>query len=277
MAAMIGATVLVSAALASAAPLAPSASFEPAAPRFADRIAATATVVVGDGVDPGSVRTVGGFGPLDVLSGPVVERHDRGGGRTAVELRWVVACLNEDCVPGDTARAIALPPLRFSATREDGSRATAVVRWPALAIAGRVSRAEAGAATPPLRRETTLPAVSYRVSPGTLATAFDALAGLLLLAAAALAVRALVRRQRRREAERLARLTPLERALLYARESEGRGPDDRRRALGLLGRVLGETGSALGGSASRLAWSPPEPSPDEVESVVGDVEHGTVG
>lgn len=273
---MTGAAVLVAAAFASGAPLASSTSLEPAAPRFADRIAATATVVLAEDVDPGSVQAVGGFGPLDVLSGPVVERHERGGGRTAVELRWVVACLNEDCVPGDTPRAIALPPLRVTATRDDGTRATAVVPWPGVTIGGRVSRAAAGEAIPPLRRETTLPPASYRVSPGALAAAFDVLAALLLLAAALLGVRALVRRQRRREEERLARLTPLERALVYARESERRGPDDRRRALGLLGRILGGTGSALAGSASQLAWSPPEPSPDQVESVVHDVEHGAV-
>jgi len=36
--------------------------------------------------------------------------------------------------------------------------------------------------------------------------------------------------------------------------------------------VLGGAGSPLGGSASRLAWSPPEPSVAEVETVVDDVE-----
>jgi hypothetical protein len=161
-----------------------------------------------------------------------------------------------------------------SATRDDGTAATTVVRWPAFEIEGRVSRAEAGEATPPLRRETGLSQPSYRVSPGTLATAFDVLAGVLLLGTGLLGIRALVRRGRRREEERLAALSPLERALLYARESESRGPDDRRRALGLLGRVLGGTGSLLGGSASQLAWSPPEPSPDQVETVVHDVEQG---
>ncbi len=271
---MTGATVLVAAALAAGVPLAPSTSLDPGSPRFADRVTATATVVVGEGLDPRSVRSVGGFGPLDVLSGPTVERHDRGNGQTAVELTWVVACLNEDCVPGDGPRAIALPPLRVSATRDDGTTATAVVRWPTLTIEGRVSRAEAGAAAPPLRRETALPEPSYRVSPGTVATAFDVVAAALLAGAALLGTRALMRRRRRREEERLQALSPLERALLYARESEGRGADDRRRALGLLGRVLGGTGSLLGGSASQLAWSPPEPSSDQVETVVHDVERG---
>ena len=58
-----------------------------------------------------------------------------------------------------------------------------VVRWPALAIAGRVSRAEAGKATPPFRRETGLPQASYRVSPDQLANVLDILAVVLVGAA----------------------------------------------------------------------------------------------
>lgn len=270
---MIGAATLVAAVLASAAPFAPSTSLDPATPNFADRVTATATVVFDRGeVDPGSLRAVGGFGPLEVLAGPDVQRHDVGAGKTAVDFRWIVACLDEDCVPGDAPRTIALPPLRLSGTREDGSQATVVVRWPALAIAGRVSRAEAGKATPPFRRETGLPQASYRVSPDQLANVLDILAVVLVGAAGVIGARALLRTRRRREHERLARLTPLERALLYARESEARPPSDRRRALGLLGRVLGGTESTLGDQASTLAWSPPEPSADQVVSVVDDVE-----
>lgn len=273
MAAVIAATALVAATLVSGAPLAASTSLEPAAPRFADQITATATVVVDDDVDPKTLRAVAGFGPLEVLSGPVVERRARGG-RTEVGFRWELVCLSEDCVPGNRPRGVALPPLRVSGTRDDGSSVTSAVRWPAFAIRSRLTTAEARAATPPFRRETGLPATTYRVAPGTLATLLDVIAAVFLLVAALLGVRGLVRARRRRVEERHARLTPLERALLYAREAARRGPADRRRALGLLGRVLGGTGSALGGAASQLAWSPPEPSPDQVESVVDDVERG---
>ena len=190
---MIGAATLVAAVLASAAPFAPSTSLDPATPNFADRVTATATVVVDRGeVDPGSLRAVGGFGPLEVLAGPDVQRHDVGAGKTAVDFRWIVACLDEDCVPGDAPRTIALPPLRLSGTREDGSQATVVVRWPALAIAGRVSRAEAGKATPPFRRETGLPQASYRVSPDQLANVLDILAVVLVGAAGVIGARALL-------------------------------------------------------------------------------------
>lgn len=276
MAAMIGAATLVAAALA-AAPLAPSTSFDSPTPNFADRVTATATVVVDTGkIDPRSVRAVGGFGPLDVLSGPAVERRDLGGGKSAVDIRWVVACLDEDCVPGDVPRRIELPPLRLSATRDDGSPATAVARWPVLTIAGRVSREEQGKAVPPFRRQVELPEASYRVSPDELARALRILAAVLLGAAGLIGARGLLRTRRRRQEQRLASLTPLERALLYARESEARAPADRRRALGLLGRVLGGSDSALGDQASTLAWAPPEPSVEQVVSVVDDVERDVV-
>jgi hypothetical protein len=276
-AAVIGAATYLAAALVAALPLTSSASFDSATPNFADRVTATATVVVDGGeVDPGSVRAVGGFGPLEVLSGPDVERHDLADGRTAIDFRWVVACLDEDCLPAGATRTIALPPLRLSGTGADGNRASAVVRWPALRIAGRVSREEAGEAIPPLRRQLELPEASYRVSPDELASVLRILAALLLGAAGLIGARALLRTQRRRREQRLARLTPVERALLYARESEARAPADRRRALGLLGRVLGGSESALGDQASTLAWAPPEPSADQVVSVVDDVEREIV-
>jgi len=271
---VIAAVALATAGLVSGGPLTASASLEPPTPRFGDRIVATATVAVADDADPGSLRAVGGFGPLEIVSGPAAERRDRGG-ETRVTFRWVLVCLSEDCVPGSAPRRIALPPLRVTGERRDGGPLRAVVRWPKLELVGRVTTAEAGAASPPLRRETTLPPATYRVAPGKAALALDALAAGLLAAATVLGLRGLVRRRRRRAEQRLAQLDPLERAVLYARESERRGPADRRRALGLLGRVLGGSGSTLGEPASRLAWSPPEPSVAEVEAVVDDLERGT--
>jgi hypothetical protein len=237
-------------------------------------VAATATVVAGDDVDAGSLHAVGGFGPLEIVSGPVADRREQAG-RTEVRFRWVLVCLSEDCVPGRARRSIALPPLRVTGERRDGSPVATVVRWPKLAVVSRLTPSEAAATTPPLRRETALPPATYRASPGAVAAALDGLAAVLLAAAAALGLHGLLRRRRQRAEERLARLTPLERALLYTRESERRPPDDRRRALGLLGRVLGGSSSPLGGSASRLAWSPPEPSVAEVATVVDDVERST--
>ena len=93
-----------------------------------------------------------------------------------------------------------------------------------------------------------------------------------MIAAILLVARELARRRRRREEERLAALSPLERALALAREAERRGPVERRKALGLLARVLGGREARLAGTAAELAWSPQRPSPEQVEALVGDVE-----
>jgi hypothetical protein len=233
-----------------AAAAAPMTALSPSRALFGDRITATVTVAPG-------VRVIADFGPLDVLAGPV---------RTRTGLTWMVACLSEDCVPSRASRQIVLPPVRLIGTT------SARVPWPPLTIVSRISAEDAAAATPSFRLETQLPRPTYRVSPGGLALGLDLLAAGLVLAAALLVARELVRRRRRREEARLAALSPLERALLYAREAERRGPVDRRKALGLLARVLGGRAEPLAGTASELAWSPQRPSPEQVASLVGDVE-----
>lgn len=219
----------------------------PATVPFGDRITATVTA-------PDGVRPVADFGPLDVLSGPT---------RTGTGYTWTVACLSEDCVPGAAPRRIVLPPVRVGSAR---------AAWPALTITSRVSTADAAKATPPFRLETQLPRPSYRAAPGALALALDALAAALVAGAALLLARELRRRHRKRVEARLAAMSPLERALVYAREAESRGPVERRQALGLLARVLGGREDRLAGTASELAWSPQKPSPEQVESLVGEVE-----
>ena len=242
-------------ALALAAPAAADAtSLSPNPARVGDTITATMTTFAGVGV-------VADFGPLDVLSAPVLT----GSGAT-VTYTWKVACLSADCVPGASPRRIVLPPVRLSRSPSP----TAV--WPVLTITSRVSAADAAAASPPFRLETQLPRATYRVAPRGLALVLGVVALALLVAAALLMARELARRQRRQEEARLAARSPLERALLFAREAEGRGPVERRQAVGLLARVLGGREERLAGVASELAWSPQKPSPEQVESLVGDVE-----
>lgn len=242
--------VVVLALAGPAGAAAPTATLSPSEALFGDRITATVTA-------PRGARVVADFGPLDVLSGPT---------RTRTGLIWTVACLSEDCVPGAAPRRIVLPPVRVTGTVSE------TVPWPMLTIAGRVTSKQAAAARPPFRLETQLPHPSYRVAPGTLALVLDVVAAALVFAAALLLGLELVRRRRRREEERLAALSPLERALVFAREAERRGPVERRKALGLLARVLGGREEQLAGTASELAWSPEKPSPEQVESLVGDVE-----
>jgi hypothetical protein len=146
--------------------------------------------------------------------------------------------------------------------------------WPPVDVVSRVGSAALSTDPPPWRRQLALPAPSYRVSPGPLAAALTVGAVLLALGAFALVARELVRR-RRLLVERARFRSALARALELARASAARGPDDRRRALALLARVLAfdpNGGRRLAPSAARLAWGRDEPSASGLESLVDEVE-----
>ena len=97
---------------------------------------------------------------------------------------------------------------------------------------------------------------------------------LLVLGAFALVVREVTRR-RRVLLERARFRSALARALELARASAARGPDDRRKALALLARVLAfdpNGGRRLASDAARLAWGRSEPSATGLESLVDEIE-----
>jgi hypothetical protein len=99
--------------------------------------------------------------------------------------------------------------------------------------------------------------------------ALDVLAVLLAVVGIGLAgwQAAVVLRARRRREQ-----SEFERALDLARQAEHRVPADRRRALALLARLLGE--ERVGVEARELAWSKPEPSPAALSEVVDEIEQG---
>jgi hypothetical protein len=72
-------------------------------------------------------------------------------------------------------------------------------------------------------------------------------------------------------------LTGLARAVALARQAERRPTPDRRRALGLLARLLGSRDPRLAGAADELAWSAPDPSRDALAELVTQVEHEVNG
>ncbi len=160
---------------------------------------------------------------------------------------YLLQCLDPACVPGPGARRI-----RIGAT--------------SAVIVPSTTAAQVAHPLQSFRRQTALPAPSYRVRPGLLET-------LLLVAAAALvALAGLIAYPavRRLIPERVDERTPLQRALDLVRASIGRDADDRRRALDVLGRALAEDARAR--DALGLAWSRPEPPPDRVAELVEQVE-----
>lgn len=161
---------------------------------------------------------------------------------------YVLQCLDPVCLPGPKPRVLTVAGRR-------------------LVIVPRVTAAEAAKPLRSFQRQSTPPPTSYRVRPGLLRALLLAAAALLV----ALAVAAAWPLLRRAVPEVRDRRTPLERALQLARASLRREPADRRRALDLLGRVLGTRGEAR--AASELAWSRPEPDAPRIESLLERVEH----
>jgi hypothetical protein len=245
-------------ALAPAAAGAPRASFSPPVVSFGDRFTAVVSQVLDSG--PASdVQVQADLAPLEQLSTPHLTV-------TGNVLQWSVdvACLDQVCA--GARKVVQLKPARLLA----GGRTT-LARWPQLVVRGRVSAGELEKDPPPLVADTSVPAVTYSVRPGRLALWLDVLAVALALAAVALGARQAVLLSRERAA-RAARQTQLERALVLARQARTRDPADRRRAVGLLARLLARRGEPVADPARDLAWSPPAPRPEEIDALVAEVE-----
>jgi hypothetical protein len=160
---------------------------------------------------------------------------------------YELQCLDLKCLPGPGAKRIKI------------GTATAVI----------VPRTTAAQVAHPLRsfhRQTNVPPPSYRVRPNVLRAVLFAIAALLAAGALAL-VYPLVRRL---IPEPVDERTPLQRALDLVRASLGRGAEDRRRALDLLGRALDDDTRAS--DALELAWSERGPEPERVAELVETVE-----
>jgi hypothetical protein len=269
---VVGAAAVVAAgtfaAGASAAPIVVHTTFEPATVQFGDPIEARVIVVLDRAsVRPDSLRLVDDAGPLTPASSTHTSRSSQGDILTIATVR-TFSCLSTACVATRGDAIPTLPRVTVTVVSRDGKTLHATAAWPTLRVRGRVSSADLARLRPPFRASTTPPPPSYRIAPGTLAKLLDGIAivfGLGAVAVAAVHVRRRLRLARPPGDE-------LERALRLAREAERRPPPDRRRALGLLARVLRARARPLSGTANDLAWSRPEPAPDAVAGFVTDVE-----
>ncbi len=160
---------------------------------------------------------------------------------------YVLQCLDPACVPGPGGRSVKLGRAR-------------------VRILPRASEAQVARPLRSFRRETRRLPTSFRIAPGLLLALLLAGAVVLLGAAAVLAAPF----GRRLVPERRDERTPLARAVDLVRASARREPEDRRRALDLLGRALGRAAPAR--DAFALAWSEPAPDPARIESLLEQVE-----
>lgn len=273
LAASLSIAALASAPPAHAAdgPLVVQASVPPTV-LFGDELTTRVTVSANpDEVDTSSIRVTAPLAPMTQLAPTRVSRT-REGALDVVTFDVTAACLDQRCVAAAGPRVLELPRVRVSATATDGSELTDSAAWPKLTVRGRVP-ATVRDSTGQFRTDLEPPPATYRASPDRSSVLLFVAALVLAGGAVALAARRIFRLVRRRHE---IPLTELERALVLVRQSEQRPPADRRRAVGLLARILGTDERPLAEDASTLAWSAPEPTPDSVSTLVDDVGR-TVG
>lgn len=267
LAAVVGAALFSLSANALAAAPRVSTVLDQDTVEFGDPVTATITVVLDRDAD---VRVSENLAPLTQLGRMRVTEADRGH-QHIVTYTARASCLDQRCVSTTGGKRIALRP----AVVEVAPNTKLTARWPALEVRARVSREDAAKVQPPLRRDATPPPVTYRVGPDTLARTLYVVAVVLAAAGLLLAAWAAATLRRRRRVS--AALTGLERALALAREAEERSTPDRRRALGLLARLLGSRDPRLAGAADDLAWSASAPTSDAVADLVTQVEQKVDG
>ena len=249
-----------------AAALVVRASFDPPAAQFGDRVVARVVVLADRGVlDTSKLHVTEDVAPLSALGPARVSRTARGQ-LLVVTYELPTVCATEQCL----AKQLRLPAARAEAPRRGAGGVVRVkTAWPVLEMRGRVTAADLAKSPPPLRSDTSAPSLTYRIAPSTLSFLLDLAAALLAAAGVGLAAwqaAALLRRRRASDTR-----DELERALALVREAETRSPEDRRRAVGLLARLLRRRDARLAGDAGDLAWSEPKPAPEQLAALADRV------
>jgi len=235
---------------------------------FADPVTAQITVIADRRlVDPHTIGFIADFGNWDQIT-PTKTQTLSAGPYVRKIFSFDIACLDMACLPAPNQRLVVhLPRVTVTARGHDGATVGLRQAWPTLNVTPRFGAAPPGS-TPNFVLNRDLPTPTYRVGPGGLAFALDAVAVVLAAFAAWIVVREVLRRR----PERVVEIPPLARALGFVRQAKSRPIEDRRRAVGLLARTLAEDPDGLRATASRVAWSAGDPEPDRLEELAELVE-----
>jgi hypothetical protein len=260
--------------------------FSPRIALFGDTVRAHVDVMVDTTrVDPDSVRIASNFSPWRIVGDP--ERARRAAGETAyVRSTFVLRCLTSNCVLSGQSARLEFPPARIAFTGPGDAptdRSSIDASWPVLLVYSRFATANLAGDDSPSAWQAdlvSLPAASYRVSPGILMALLVSGAALAFFAAAGLAYVVWPRRappppEPEPEPEPEPVLSPLEQALLLLEESvRVNGAADQRRALELVAEELelAEWGDpTLARAARALAWSEDIPPVHETTGLAARV------
>jgi hypothetical protein len=153
-----------------------------------------------------------------------------------------------------------LPDGRLACLTDACANRSVSVGGVTVRVLPRVTAKEVAARTPAYRAPTD---VAASPADGLADELLLGVAAVLVLLAAALVATELRGRRRAVPGDRLRR------ALRLVRESAGRAPPDRRRALDHLAATLGDVPPAA--QATRLAWSRPEPEPEPTLALADEV------
>lgn len=246
------------------------ASLPSRAVRFGDTVPVRVDVLVPrEAVDPATVRLNASFTPYRTV-GPVAPERIVDDATTLLRYRFLIECLEPDCLPERDGSPFLLPPALVTFQTPQRQTRKVAISWPPLAVDSQLDPLELSqlawrdGASPP-------PAFDYRLPPRLLA--------LLLAIGSALAAIASARILVPRVAGALPdhlevdRRSVLERAIAAVRTA-ARGEDtaERRRSLDLLARELRAGARGEAPAARRLAWSRGTPGSHEMDQLVDDVE-----
>ena len=263
------------------------ASIVPRTILFGDTIAAHVDVMLDRRrVDPDSVRVGTEFVPWEIVGDPKRSRRDAGR-TTHLRTTFRLRCTSSPCLPANQSAALEFNRVRVSYVRAGADAAERVsigAEWPLLLVYSRFAIANLEGPTGPASSNPwradflSLPAVSYRFSPGLLLIVLLVVAGGLAVAGAALAYFAVPRRgpvpepDPEPEPEPEITLTPLEQALVLLEDvTHSNGAEDRRRALELVAEVLVEDQPELARRARALAWSEDAPRVEDTSGLASRV------
>ena len=221
---------------------------------------------------PDTFRLTSGVSPLTTLGRSVTTRTTRGH-VTVISVSIPTACIVTACVadPGETH--VSLPVVSAQVTGTDGRPRPLSTTWPRLVIGSRVSTRDLEHRAPPLRTDTALAAPSYRIAPRRLGLLLDAAAVVLAAVGIWFGARQItaIVRDRRNPAD----VDQLAEALRLLCESGTRATPDRRRAIGLLARVLERRGHEHADASNNLAWSRSAPTPESASELAARIEDGS--
>jgi hypothetical protein len=276
----------------SASGIAAQTTFSPRLALFGDTVRAHVDVVVDTTrIDPDSVRVAAAFMPWEAIARP--ERVQREAGDTGhVRTTFVLRCLTGACILTGQSARLEFEEARISFLArgtpqgtQAGAESAIRAAWPPLLVYPRFAAANLndaqGSAAPWRADLVTLPAASYRITPGILVALLLAGAAIAAIAAIGLAYVAWPRRdpaplpEPEPELPPEPALSPLEQALALLEESvRVDGAEGQRRALELVAEELelAQWGDPdLARTARVLAWSEGVPPLEETSALAARV------